>query len=472
MSAIVLLVALMLALSSTALLAMVKPVSLFSDNAVLQQGVPVPVWGTAADGERVTVEFQGQKVSTTARDGKWAVRLGPLKSGGPSSMTISGQNSVQISNILVGEVWVCSGQSNMVFLLSKAENAKEAIAGSADPLLRLYTVPRKHTNVPIDDAGAQWCECGPETIADFSAVAYFFGRELRKALGVPVGLINSSYGGTRAQGWMREEVVDANPDFTAAYQPTGKTGPSNPGRLYNAMVHPLMPYAIKGVIWYQGEANRTDAYRYRKVFPALIDNWRHDWGRPDLPFLFVQLAPYGPRPDTPEELNVPVLRESQLITSQTVPNTAMAVITDCGHLTIHPTKKAPVGHRLALAAEAVAYGKDVTYRGPAYSGVEFKGNRAVLTFTDTFGGLVANGGELTGFTIAGSDGGFRGARASIVGDKVVVSSPEVENPAAVRYGWSSYPVANLFNKAGLPASPFRTDDFVLPTQPQSTVSPE
>jgi len=443
----------------------VKPVALFSDNAVLQQGVPTPVWGTASNGERVTVEFQGQKVSTTARNGKWFVKLAPLKPGGPLTMIVSGHNTVEIKNVCVGEVWVCSGQSNMVLPLSKVDNSVDEIAGSADSMLRLFTVPRRHSDAPADDVDACWSVCGPDTVGEFSAVAYFFGRELRKALGVPVGLISSCYGGTRAQGWMRKEVVEADPDFTAAYNTTGKPGPSDPGRLYNAMIHPLIPYAIKGVIWYQGEANRTDAYRYRKVFPALIDNWRRDWGQGDFPFLFVQLAPYGPRPGQPEEENMPVLRESQLVTCRTVPNTAMAVITDCGHPTIHPTNKAPVGHRLALAALAVAYKRDVVYKGPTCTGIEFRGDRAVLSFTDTCGGLVAQGDELTGFTIAGDDGVFHTARASIVRDKVVVSSPDVAKPTAVRYGWCSHPVVNLFNKAGLPASPFRTDNFKVPTQP-------
>ena len=467
MPARVLLIALVLASFATASSAAVKPVALFSDNAVLQQGVATPVWGTAADGERVTVEFQGQNVSTTARDGKWAVRLGPLKAGGPFTMTISGQNKLEINNLLVGEVWVCSGQSNMAFTVSKVQDAEKVIAGSADPQLRLFSVPRAHGDTPVDDVNARWYECGPESVPDFTVVGYFFGRDLRKTLNVPVGLINCSYGGTMAQGWMRKQVVDADPEFSRVIRKgANKPGPSEPGRLYNSMVHPLIPYAIKGVIWYQGEANRTDAYRYRKIFPALIRNWRQDWGQPDLPFLFVQLAPYGPRPDTPEEQTVPVLRESQLITSKTVSNAAMAVITDCGHLTIHPTNKEPVGHRLALAARAIAYKQDVAYKGPTYASVDFKGNRAVLSFTDTRGGLVARAGELTGFTVAGNDAKFFSARASIVGDKVVVSSPLVPTLVAVRYGWSSYPEVNLFNKAGLPASPFRTDSFVLPTQPE------
>jgi sialate O-acetylesterase len=469
MSIKVLFVALMLASFPSASCAAVEPAALFSDNAVLQQGVPVPVWGTAADGERVTVEFAGQKVSTTARGGKWAVRLRPLVAGGPFAMIVAGENRVQINNVLVGEVWICSGQSNMAFTLSKASNAAEAIAASADPQLRLLTVPRAHGDTPLDDIDARWQVCGPETAPEFSAVGYFFGRDLRRALGVPVGLINASYGGTMAQGWMRKEVVEADPDLTAAFKTNPANAPprpSQPGRLYNSMIHPLIPYAIKGVIWYQGEANRTDAYRYRKVFPALIRNWRDDWKQGQFPFLFVQIAPFGPRPDKPEQQNLPELRESQLLTSETVPNTAMVVITDYGHPTIHPTCKEPVGDRLALAARAIAYNQDVAYRGPALVDVRFKAGRAVLSFTDTCGGLVAKGGDLTGFIIAGQDRKFYPARASIVGAKVVVSSPDVPSPAAVRYGWSAYPEVNLFNKAGLPASPFRTDSFPLTTQPK------
>jgi len=468
MSVRMLLIAIVLASFAAASSAAVKPAALFSDNAVLQQGVRVPVWGTAGAGETVTVEFQGQKVSTTAQDGKWMVRLRPLKAGGPFTMTISGQNKIEIKNVCVGEVWVCSGQSNMAFTLARTENAAEAIANSADSQLRLFSVPRAHGDTPLDDIVAAWQECKPETVPEFTAVGYFFGRDLRKALGVPVGLINTSYGGTMAQGWMRKQALEADPDFTAAYKvrTVPPNNPSQPGRLYNSMVHPLIPYAIEGVIWYQGEANRTDAYRYRKVFPALIRNWRCDWGQGDFAFLFVQLAPFGPRPDKPEEQNLPELRESQLLASRGVPNTAMAVITDYGHVSIHPTQKEPVGARLALAARALAYKHDVSYRGPALAGAQFKGGRAVLSFADTCGGLVAKGDELTGFMIAARDGAFHAARASIVGDRVVVSSPDVPNPVAVRYGWSAYPVVNLFNKAGLPASPFRTDDFPLTTQPK------
>lgn len=442
----------------------VKPNSLFSDNAVLQRGMSVPVWGTAADGERVTVSIQGQRVSTTAKHGKWMVRLKPLDEGGPYEMTI---NDITLRNVLVGEVWLAGGQSNMVWWLHSSDGGEEAIKNSTDPMLRLLTVPRVPSPHPIDDANVSWAESSPGTSPDFSAAAYYFGRELRRALGCPVGLISSNVGATRIEPWTPSDTVEVIPAYAKWIKQTGNQN-NVPSVLYNGMIAPLVPYAIRGVIWYQGEANAIYAQHYRKSFPTLIHSWREKWNQGQFPFLFVQLAPFvtvGDRADS-GFCRSPwaELREAQLITSQTVPNTAMVVITDWGApADVHPKWKRPVGERLALAARALAYGQNVVYRGPEYRSMAIRGSRAILEFDHIAGGLLAKDGDLKGFAIAGADQQFREARASIVGDRVVVSSDQVAEPAAVRYGWASCPDINLFNKAGLPASPFRTDDWPMVT---------
>jgi sialate O-acetylesterase len=475
----------------------VKLNSLFSDGAVLQQGIAVPVWGTAKDGEQVTVKLQDQTITTTAKDGRWLVRLKALQPGGPLTLTVAADgNSVVVSNVLVGEVWLASGQSNMAFPLSRAANAAETIAAARDPQLRLLTVPRAALDAPATDVHVGWEESTPETAAKFSAVAWFFGRELRKTLRVPVGLINSSVGGTPAEAWTSHATLEADPELkqaldryadsvrnfdpaTAAARqkktleqylanvakakaagtrpPATPRPPADPrqstGRpacLYNGMIAPLEPYAIAGAIWYQGEANSGRAAEYQKLFPAMIKNWRQAWGQGEFPFLFVQIAPHqGMSPE---------IREAQLLSWQKVPRTAMAVITDIGNETdIHPTQKEPVGARLALAARAIAYGEKIIYSGPVYDSMTVDGNRAVLSFKHIGSGLMSKGDDLKGFTIAGADGKFTSATAVIEGDKVVVSGATVEKPVAVRYGWANTPDVNLFNKEGLPATPFRTD---------------
>lgn len=474
----------------------VKPNSLFSDGLVLQQGIAVPVWGTAKAGEQVTVKFQGQAAGTTAANGRWMVRLKPLKAGGPFTLTIAGENTVTLTNVVVGEVWLCSGQSNMAFALSRATNAAAAIATARDPQLRLFTVPHAASDSPQTDPAGAWKECAPETAAGFSAVAYFFGRDLRQALKVPVGLIQSAVGGTPAEAWTARSALEADPELkqileryaasveafdpaTAAAQKKkaqekhktdvakaraeGKPAPKaarasgdparaskRPCALYNGMIAPVQPYAFAGVIWYQGEANSGRAAEYRKLFPAMIQSWRQAWGQGDFPFLFVQIAPH--------ERMSPEIREAQLLSWQKVPRTAMAVITDVGNeRDIHPTQKEPVGARLALAARAIAYGEKLEYSGPVYESMKIEGNCAILSFAHPGTGLVPKGGELKGFTIGGEDGKFLNATAKIEQDKVVVSSPTVAKPAAVRYGWVNTPDVNLFNREGLPATPFRTD---------------
>ncbi len=464
---------LILILVTSAAYAVILPAGIFSDNAVLQQGVRVPVWGYADNGERVTVSFQGQTVSCVAKDGKWMVRLAPLKPGGPFKMDISGSSSqtMELSNILVGEVWVCSGQSNMQFPLSSASNSLEAINSSENPKIRLYTVPMSASYTPVNDLRSRWMECNPQDVTNFSAVGYFFGRSLQKNLNVPVGLINTSWGGTIAEAWTSPAGLAKLKDYSAwvADENAKKAdGPNHPSVLYNAMISPMIPYAIKGAIWYQGESNAGQAYKYRKLFPTMIQSWRDAWGEGNFPFLFVQLAPFMAIKDEPQESAWAELREAQLLTTKTCPNTAMAVITDVGDPNdIHPKKKEPVGDRLAIAARGIVYHQKIEYSGPIYKSMKINGNSVELSFDHIGSGLEAKDGDLKGFAIAGADKKFVFAQAKIDGDKVIVSSPQVPNPTAVRYGWADCPVVNLYNKEGLPASPFRTDDFPMVTAPKA-----
>ncbi|MGQ9455092.1 MAG: sialate O-acetylesterase [Armatimonadota bacterium] len=453
--------------------AVVKPNGLFTDNAVLQQGTSIPVWGSADDGERVTVSFAGQTVSTIARNCRWMVRLKPLKAGGPYTMTISGLNNttIELKNIMVGEVWIASGQSNMQWPLAQTLDAERTISSANDPLLRLYTVPHVPAAKPATDVSAGWVECTPETVKNFSAVAYYFARSLRQALNVPVGIIHTSWGGTRVEAWTSLPALQSDPDFDESVQDIKDygTAPNHPAALYNGMIAPLIPYAIRGAIWYQGESNVRHAYRYEKRLTNMIMNWRKDWTQGNFPFLIVQLAPYGKILQEPAESSWAELREAQLMTSLHCPNTAVVVTLDVGDPNdIHPKNKQPVGERLALAAQAIAYGERTDYKGPRLVSMMTRGDRAVLEFSDTGGGLEARGGLLTGFTIAGEDRKFYNAQATIVGNKVVVHSPEVLKPVAVRYAWADAPIANLFGKNGLPAGPFRTDNWTMITAVQAS----
>ena len=486
---------------------------LFTDGMVLQRGTPVPIWGSADPGENVRVEFLGQKAETTAKNGHWRVVLKELPAGGPHTLTVTGKNTIRLKNVYVGEVWICSGQSNMEWPLQRTVGAEQAIAQSHNPLIRLYTVPRRVAATPQKDVTGQWKECGPDTVATFSAVGYYFGRDLQRSLGVPIGLIKSAWGGTPAESWTSLPVLESTPGLELILQnyarrvqnypmaliryraalerhalalkkakAQGKRPPrpprpprnpethsSRPAGLYNGMIAPLIPFAFRGVIWYQGESNASRAYEYRTLFPAMIRNWRKDWGRDDFPFLFVQLAPFRAIVKEPTESAWAELRDAQLFTMKTVPNTAMAVITDVGdEKDIHPRRKEPVGARLALAARALAYGEPIVYSGPIYKSMTVQGNKAIIHFDHVGSGLVAKGGPLQGFTIAGKDRRFYNADAHIVENTVIVSSPKVDRPVAVRFGWANYPVVNLWNREGLPASPFRTDDFPMITQPKTT----
>jgi sialate O-acetylesterase len=440
--------------------AAVTPHALFSDNGVLQQGVNVPVWGTTDQEDEVTVSVAGQTVTATPKDGKWRADLEPMSAGGPHVLTIAqGGTTVEIKDVLVGEVWICGGQSNMQWTLKQSDGGSEAIAESANDKVRLLTVPRGGADAPQTDVKANWSVCGPQTSGDFSGVGYFFGRDLQKALDVPVGLIASNVGGTAAEQWMRQEVIEAHPDLKDMSKPQGIS------MLYNAMIAPLAPYAIKGAIWYQGESNAGRAYQYRTLLPEMIKNWRDTFGQGDFPFLIVQIAPYTAIVQEPSDSIWAEIRDAQFHIDQNVPRTALIVTTDVGDEgDIHPRRKEPVGQRLSLAARAVGYGEKIEHSGPVYDSMSIDGDKVTLRFKHIGSGLKAKDGELTGFTIAGEDKKFHSAVAKIEGDTVVVSSDQVPKPAAVRHGWAAYPVVNLWNQDDLPASPFRTDSFPITTQ--------
>jgi sialate O-acetylesterase len=490
---------LILGLSAAAARADVRLPALFTDNMVLQQGVAAPIWGWAADGEKIQIQIDGKTVHTVGKDGKFKANLPKLKaSNKPVSLMVKGNNTIMLNNVLVGEVWIASGQSNMEWPLRASYQPTNAIQSSVNPNIRLFTVPKNKQLKPVDDVKANWVECNPQTVPGFSAVAYFFARDLQKALNVPVGIIHTSWGGSPAEVWMSEEALHSNPEYkrdvldgyesdvakhkaaVAAWEKEKadaekekkefkkqKPGPPfwQPTELYNGMIAPLIPYAIKGAIWYQGESNAGRHKQYRTLFPDMIKNWRKDWAQGDFTFLAVQLAPFDPGHSMEQILASPstnsswaALREAQSHTAEVLPKYGVAVITDVGDRTdIHPTKKEPVGARLALLAQKIAYGKNIVASGPTFKSMKVNGNEAILTFDNVGGGLEPANGEIKGFSIAGEDGKFVWGTAKIDGKKVVVSSPSVQKPVAVRYGWADFPVVNLANKEGLPASPFRTD---------------
>ncbi len=484
-----------------ALRAEVRLAAPFSDNMVLQQRALVPVWGWADDGEVVTVRFQGQKVTTTAKDLKWCAVLRPLKAGGPNTLTVATKaKTIELANVLVGEVWVCSGQSNMEFPLKNSFQAEADLAAATNSQIRLFKVPKNRQESPTVIIKSAWELLSPQSAEYFSAVGYYFGRDLQQARKVPVGLIGTYWGGTPAEAWISRPALEHNARYQAELLDTGaaatkswrqqldafekdkaaaekggkhftKTAPRQPWNsceLYNGMICPLFPYAIKGAIWYQGESNAPRAEQYRSLFPDLIRCWRRSWGQPDFPFLCVQLAPFKATQAEPGESDWAELREAQLLATQVLPHTGMAVITDVGEQKdIHPRKKAPVGARLALAARAIAYGEKVEYSGPTYKSMTVSGDKAVLKFTHVGRGLEARDGELKGFAVCGEDHKWVWAKAEIQkNNTVAVSSSEVSKPVAVRYGWADFPVVNLWNKDGLPATPFRTDEFALTTAKQ------
>ena len=486
-------------------LAEVKPSALFSDHMVLQSGMVVPIWGTATPGEKVAVTIEGQtKTATAAADGKWTVRLTKLKAGGPFEMTIAGKNAgetpIVVKDVLVGEVWLGSGQSNMQFNVSQKGhppygllNEEKEIAAANYPQVRMFTVKTATAMEPLSDVVGTWQVCTPETVPDWSAVGYLFARDLNQALKLPVGIVLSAFGASTAEAWIprdalvsdpllkpmvdkldaRENYFKAHPGASDADAPPapatinsrpGRPGPlrdpahdqHQPTVLFNGMINPVLPYAIRGAIWYQGESvtgGPNGLLLYGHVMDTLVTQWRKLWGEGNFPFYAVQL------PGQQNVSNNPLIREEQA-KILSLPNTGLAGVMDTSEAkNVHPKNKEPLGDRLTKIALANAYGQKIEFSGPVYASMKVEGNAVRVKFTHA-AGLTAKDGLLTWFQIAGADQKFVYADAKIEGDSVVVSSPNVTVPVAVRYAWDNYPnTANLYNAAGLQAAPFRTDNW-------------
>lgn len=477
----------------------IKLPKIFGDNMVFQQGMKLPVWGWADPGEKVNVRFEGNYAETvTGEDGRWKLYIGPLTAGGPFKFKIEGNNSILLQNVLVGEVWVCSGQSNMAMDVGSSMNSQTEIAAADFPQIRFFQIKPAKAKEPQEDVFPvdneqswlnKWEVCSPNTVAHFSGLGYFFARELWEKSEVAIGIINASWGGTTAEAWTPADTLSNDerlkpilqnwPDYNndeawleAEYaefvdevkkaKEEGREAPlyfNQPSGLYNAILSPVIPFGIRGVAWYQGESNAYRAYQYQKLFPALIQKWRNNWGQGDFPFLFVQLANYQFEPQV-----FPELREAQTMALE-VKGTAMVVTIDIGDpKDIHPKNKQEVGRRLALAAQKVAYGEELIYSGPLYRSMTIEGNKCILSFDHIGDGLIGRGTKLlTGFEIAGKDKKFVEAQAVIKKDRVIVWNTKVPFPVAIRYSWSNNPSGNLYNslkkQVYLPASPFRTDNW-------------
>ena len=510
-------------------LAAVKLPAIFGDNMILQRDINVPIWGWASPNGKVSIKFQGKTFNGIAgTDGKWQIKLDSYKAGGPYQMAIIGDGGqINLKNILIGEVWVNAGQSNMEFGIITEAHFKDAIGQANDKQIHLFVVPVTTAlepqddiaPVPVDTPNGKWIVLSPDVLKDrklahngFSAVGFYFALQIRKATGAPVGMIGAYLGGTPAQSWTSIDALQQHPDFSkyitahqqfaAQYQqnksayiqqmsqykavmnqpvasgakpkkplpPDG--GNSAPGNLYNGMISPIAGYGIKGVAFYQGEANGNklaDAVEYKELFPTLIQDWRNKWGQGDFPFVFVQIANYHAEATTPSAGAWPWVREAQYL-ALSLPATAMAVTTDLGEANnLHYKNKLDAGVRLALAARHAAYGENIVFSGPVYKSMRVDGNKIILTmdgyalFNNRTG---QSGNDLKGFGIAGADQKFVWAKAVITGDTIEISADGVTQPVAVRYNWDDNPPGNLYNKEGLPASSFRTDNWPPPLRTQ------
>jgi sialate O-acetylesterase len=475
----------------------------FGDHMVLQRNRPVHVWGWTTPGQKVQAAINGQSVSGTAgSDGRFDLNLPEMKAGGPHELTITADESRTFKDVLIGEVWVCSGQSNMAWNVSSANDADLESLSANYPEIRLISVPQVASQEPLHDFKGAWEACTPESARSFSAVGYFFGRQLHQTLDVPIGLIDNAWGGSACEAWIRRDILESDDRFSALmdrwqqtessydaeaaqqkYQAALKkwqetrrgnrpraprnplTGNQRPANLYCGVLSPVMGYTIQGVIWYQGESNAGRAYQYRDLFPLMIQNWRDDWGQGDFPFYWVQLADFMAEKDAPSGSAWAELREAQTMTMSKLPNTGEAVIIDLGEANdIHPTNKQDVAKRLARWALANQYGVDVPFRSPQYQSHEVVDGKIRVKFDHVAGGLdTFDVSQVIGFQIAGADQKFVLADARIIdGDgrtTVEVWSDAVSEPVAVRYAWADNPVCNLRSKAGLPVTPFRTDDW-------------
>lgn len=465
----VLLSAIVLVTITSSLPAAIRLPSVIGNNMVLQRGEPVPVWGWETPGTKVKVTLGNHGGTATAgADGRWQVYLPTLKAGGPHDLVIAGTDSVTVKNVLVGEVWFCSGQSNMEWRVRQSNNPGEELAAAKHPLIRHIKFPHRPADNPqADIPSGGWKVCSPETVGDFTAVGYFFGRHLHSELGVPIGLLGCNWGGTRIEPWTPPAGFRAIPKLSdiatklnefPSRRGNGGINHQTPLALYNGMVAPVLPYGIRGALWYQGESNNGEGMLYYEKMRALIGGWRSVWQKPNLPFYFVQLAPYRYGGDPTRLAGI---WEAQLKTLA-VPHTGMAVTVDIGNTRdIHPRNKQDVGKRLALWALAGTYGrKGTVYSGPLYKGMKISGGSIHVSFDHVGGGLVSRDGKpLSHFQVAGKDKKFVVATAKIEGQAVVVSAGSVSQPVAVRFGWHQEAEPNLSNKNGLPASPFRSDSW-------------
>lgn len=507
---------------SAALRAELRLPAIISDHMVLQQKQSNPIWGWDTPGTKITVTFAGQaRTATAGQDGRWTVKLDAVAANATAqSLTIAGSDKRVLQDVLVGEVWMCSGQSNMGFQLAQDWNGDLEAAASKLPNLRLIKVPQVGTQELKDDFKGAWRASTPETAKAFSAVGFLYGRYLHEILGVPVGLIDNAWGGSAAEAWVRRESLEKDPRFQRLMEATVKretslqldkarldrqheeaeaqwkeaaarakaekvaaprapaspyawlTGNARPGNIFNGIVHPTLSYGMKGVIWYQGESNAGQAYEHAQLFPYLIEQWRQEWGQGDFSFYWVQLADFKAEKPVPGESDWAELRETQTKTLK-LPNTGQAVIIDLGEgKDIHPRNKHDVAARLVRWALARDYGMKIPYRSPEFKGVEIAGNKATVTL-DCFGSSLRafDVAEAKGFAVCGEDKVWRWAMGKVIGpDKVEVWSDEVSAPIAVRYAWADNPVCNLFSNDGLPVTPFRSDDFEMTTKPKPAVA--
>ncbi|GAA4311356.1 sialate O-acetylesterase [Compostibacter hankyongensis] len=445
--------------------ATVRLPAVIGDNMVLQQQSNVPLWGTARTGATVSITTSWDHHRYTVRadaGGKWKTEIATPAAGGPYEIVFSDGEPLRVSNVLIGEVWVCSGQSNMEISLKgyanqPVLNGNDIIAHAGNPQLRLFHLKRAVSHTPLEDAGGSWAVSAPEAAAGFSAVGFQFAKMLQETLHVPVGIIESSWGGTPIEAWMNRQSLQGFPQVKL---PAAGAKPSahSPTDLFNAMINPIAGYGIKGFLWYQGEANRSRSGTYAGLMAAMVQSWRQLWGGGTLPFYFVQIAPWA-YPDHQE--GVALLREAQYRASQDIPHSGMVVSMDVGSkTTIHPPDKTTIARRLLYWALGDTYGqKGIAYKTPAYRGIKTAGDSAVIVFSDIPGGLTTFGKPLDGFEVAGADKEFHPATARVVKSTVVVRSDAVPHPVAVRYVFKAWAVGTLFSTDGLPVAPFRTDDW-------------
>jgi len=466
--------------------------NVFGSHMVLQRDQPNRVWGRAAAGEEVTVTIAGQSHSAVADDkGDWKVTLEPLSVGKPLEMVVQGRNELRLEDVLVGEVWVCSGQSNMQWSVNASSDAELVKLAANTPTIRMINFPQVGSQEPIWSHDRKWMVCSPETVGSFSAVGYFFARQLHQTLNVPIGMVNNAWGGSACEAWVNRDVLNATESmaplmnrwqasearFAELSTKTDRSaeeekqfnalkgqmaGNSRPANIYNGVLKSHLGYGIRGAIWYQGESNASRAYQYRELFPLMIQNWRDQWGQGDFPFYWVQLADFRNEVAVPGESDWAELREAQTMTMDRLPNTGEAVIIDIGEAKdIHPRNKVDVGTRLARWALANQYGYPVAFQSPRYRSMEIDADKVILTFAHVESGWRPfDVPTPIGFAIAGEDRKFVNAAAKILPDgRIEVTSAEVSNPLAVRYAWADNPICNLYSNDDLPLTPFRTDDW-------------